>query len=939
MASSLRPDTIRSGFRAWFVGEENSEGEQRAYCPICENPEESSSPSAMFNPEAGIWNCLKGNHGGTISKLARQLREERGWDIRSAAMNGNRRSKRHAKEPPSPRVVSEWHETLLADEEALAAFTERRMISLDTIQEHEIGWDSSTSRYTIPVYDQSGQLVNVRKYRMGAADHEQKFLNLPGHGDARVFMAQELAGTDWVVLAEGELDCLVLCERGYPAVSSTGGAKTFKPEWADMFTDKAVYVAYDADKAGDDGAVKVTNILRNFAAAVYRVRMPEPGWDVTDFFVAGNTAEDFDNLLQRAAGAGSRTSRAVESIPLQGKRVSLMESMSDRNEGEPIELVVSVTGKSQEPFTAPRHIVATCDMQKGVPCERCPLAARNGQMEVSTQPHDPRLMQFVDVPATTSHRLMRVLTGARCGDHVQFDVEQLWRVEELAVQPSVDERVDEEEDRPTRRTVWSVGTYRTPTNEKVRLVGTNTPDPKTGVLKFQAWKNERVDLDIDKFALTEEYRQQLEIFQPDGDQTSLEKCLEVAADLAANVTRIVGRDELHVGMDLVWHSPIAFRVRDQDIDKGWLDVMIIGDTRTGKSEIATRLMEHYRAGRLISCEGVTFAGLIGGVQQIGNRWHMTWGVVPMHDRRLVILDEVSGMGERNVIQQMSSVRSAGIAQITKIHTEQTSARTRLIWISNPQDGGFLSHHRMGGIGALQGVVQANEDIARFDFVMAAARGDVSAEEINALHEVGFPTYSTEDCELLVKWAWSQTRDTVKITDLAATEAARNAVLLGNKYSPNPPLIQAENVRYKLIRIAASLAARTFSVSRTGGLLVKREHVLSAVDFLEMVYSHESLGYGRMSAEETNRATRSTDMLSNAALLMKNNPAVAATLRMSTGEFKVRNFTEFQGMSEAEASQVVATLHDWGLVVYTGSQGIFRMTAELIDLLRRTEKDG
>ena len=33
---------------------------------------------------------------------------------------------------------------------------------------------------------------------------------------------------------------------------------------------------------------------------------------------------------------------------------------------------------------------------------------------------------------------------------------------------------------------------------------------------------------------------------------------------------------------------------------------------------------------------------------------MTWGVVPMNDRRLVILDEVSGLAEKGVIEQMDA---------------------------------------------------------------------------------------------------------------------------------------------------------------------------------------------------------------------------------------------------------------------------------------------
>lgn len=945
MATTLKPDTIRKGFRRWFVGTESADGEQRMYCPICEDPETSRSPSGMMNPGTGVWNCLKNDHGGTVVSLVKQLKERDGFDIRTEAMAGNSRAARgegkpsgRKGEPPSGAAVAMWHEALLDTNGVLESFIDARCISEETIEEYEIGWDSNARRYTIPIYDVDGELVNVRKYKMGASDGDQKFWNLPGYGDARLFLPDVLRTTDWVVLAEGELDTLVLSQEGFPAVSGTGGSGVFKPEWAEGFTDKTVYVAYDADDAGEKGAVKVANALRNFASAVYRVRLPEPGTDVTDFFAAGGTGDEFEELINQANKSGPRISKVISDTPKSGMRLSLLESMSDKAQGEPIELVVSVTGKQQEPFTAPRRVIAACDMSKGAPCEVCPLMARNGEMEIVTQPHDTRLMEFVDVSSTAQHRLLRMMTGARCADRVQFEVPELWRVEELAVQASVDERVDEAEDRPTRRTVWSVGTYATNTNEKVRLIGTNVPDPKSGVLKFHSWQNNKVDLDIDKFALTPDIREQLQVFRPEDGQTALDKCLDIAGDMSRNVTMIIGRDLLHVGMDLVFHSPIAFRVNGQDVDKGWLEMMVIGDTRTGKSEIASRLMAHYASGRMISCEGVTFAGLIGGVQQINNRWHMTWGIIPMQDRRLVILDEVSGMGEQNIIERMSSVRSGGVAQITKIQTESTSARTRLIWISNPQNGMFLAENRQGGVGALQTVVRNKEDVARFDFVMAAASGDVSPTEINRTHQPGPPGHDTESCELLVKWTWSLGRDSVRISSGAVSSASRAAVALGERYSPFPPLIQAANARFKILRIAAAIAARTFSADNSGHLHVTRDHVRDAVQFLDLAYGQDSLGYGRISDEERGRRVLSQDKQSVTEQMLRANEAIYETLAMNdSGVFRVRDFTDFQGMESGEASRVLAQLHRWGMVKYA-NRGEFTMTPQLISLLRRIKEE-
>ncbi len=856
-------------------------------------------------------------------------------------MKGNSRAagegkRSAAKAPPDPNKVSEWHEGLLEDEEALEQFVERRGINEDTIREYEIGYDPTSGRYTIPIYDAEGNLVNVRKYLLDAGPEDQKFWNHPGHGDARLYLVGSLDGSDYVVLAEGELDALVLAQAGFPALSGTGGSGVFKAEWAEAFTDKAVYVAYDADDAGDKGFIKVANALRNFAIAVYRVRPPEPGSDVTDFFVAGGTADEFEDLMDQGEKSGSKASRALDDAPKSGMRLSLQESMSDRAQGEPIELIVSVTGKGQEPYTAPRRIIGTCDMSKGPACEICPLMARNGEVEVTTKSHDPRLTEFVDVSSSTQHRLLRMMTGARCSDRVSFEVPELWRVEELAVQPSIDERSDDQEDRPIRRTVWSVGTYRTGTNEKIKLVGTNVPDPKSGILRFHAWQNKKVEMDIDKYALTPDIREQLEVFRPDKGQTSLEKCLDIAGDMARNVTLITGRDLLHVGMDLVWHSPVAFTVGGQQIDKGWLEMMVIGDTRTGKSEIATRLMEHYGSGRLISCEGVTFAGLIGGVQQIGNRWHMTWGIIPMNDRRLVVLDEVSGMGEANIIERMSSVRSAGVAQITKIQTESTSARTRLIWISNPQDGTFLSENRSGGIGALGTVVRNAEDVARFDFVMAAASGDVDSVTINQLAEPGPPQHDAESCELLVKWSWSLSRDTVRIGSSAVEAASKAAIQLGERYSPSPPLVQAQNVRFKVLRLAAALAARTFSSDRGGHLLVNSGHVRDAVTFLEAAYGQDSLGYGRISAEEHKRVEASEGATDLAGNTLRQYPQIYETLAMNQkGSFRIRDFTEFAGMNSDEASGVIMSLRAWGMVKYLGN-GTFIMTEQLVKLLRRMQ---
>jgi hypothetical protein len=94
------------------------------------------------------------------------------------------------------------------------------------------------------------------------------------------------------------------------------------------------------------------------------------------------------------------------------------------------------------------------------------------------------------------------------------------------------------------------------------------------------------------------------------------------------------------------------------MSRGWMELLVVGDTRTGKSEAATRLTQFYGAGEVVSCESASFAGILGGLQQFGanKEWAVTWGAIPINDRRLVVLDEISGLSPEDIGAMSSSGR-------------------------------------------------------------------------------------------------------------------------------------------------------------------------------------------------------------------------------------------------------------------------------------------
>ena len=936
-----KPETLRAIFEVNFVGDETPEGEQRMFCPICEDPNLSHSPSASMNIEEGKWNCLKGEHGGSISSLVAELKNE-GWDVASLAARTKTPPKRpekpvkKASDLPTQSQLDAWTADLMDDPRVRNKLMEQRGITLETIASSQLGWDGR--RYVIPVYDVDGELINVRRYALGASSG-QKMLNAPGHGTAALYRPDRLKEAREVVITEGEMDCILLNQHGIPAVTHTAGASTFRPAWGPMFEGKRVWICYDVDDAGRAGSVKVKRAIEKFADAVYIIDLPleTKGADVTDYLHGeGYTGDDFRALMDEAA---AEESDAPISVPEYGLEVSLQESMSQERQGESLSLTVSIAGKQQEPFLVPKRFVVYCDQSKAS-CKMCPVALAGGKLEINIRENSADLFRMVDSSEQRQRQILMEISGARCGTRAEIDILENWNVEELLTLPSVDNRKDDETQQPVRRTIFSVSTHKTEVNRKVNIVGKNVPDPKSGKMRFLAWKNTPVDLDIDKFDLPEDQRARLQRFKVGPDESPLDKCFDIAADMAENVTHIYGRDILHVAYDLVWHSVLSFKIGDMDVDKGWLEMMVVGDTRTGKSEIAHQLVKHYQSGLVQSCEGMSFPGLIGGVQQIDNRWHMTWGVIPMNDRRMVVLDEVSGLHEKNVIEQMSSVRSSGIAQVTKIVSEETSARTRLAWITNPADGSMIMQHSQRGIGALRTVVPAAEDIARFDFVVATAKDDVDPKIINAgFTEKHSPSYPSQDCEALIKWIWSRTRDQVVVTYKAAKAATNAALEMGERYVSDPPLIQGENVRFKILRIAAALAGRTFSHDRQDRLLVQEDHVLDAVRFLDMIYSEESLGYARMSRrtiEARKRAKERKEQVKD--YLRQEQDTVFLTLRMVGGDvFRSRELEDFGGMEKIAARTAMQQLVKWG-VAELKTRGEVKMGPVLTDAIRELEEE-
>jgi DNA primase len=110
---------------------------------------------------------------------------------------------------------------------------------------------------------------------------------------------------DSVIICEGEWDMLRLHDHGFDnAVTHTAGAGTWLVKWNPLFAGKKVFICFDRDRVGQQGAAKVAHNLFPVAKEVRLVDLPLPGTpeanDVSDYWRLGGTLDGFRELLRKA---------------------------------------------------------------------------------------------------------------------------------------------------------------------------------------------------------------------------------------------------------------------------------------------------------------------------------------------------------------------------------------------------------------------------------------------------------------------------------------------------------------------------------------------------------------------------------------------------------------------------------------------------------------
>jgi hypothetical protein len=355
-------------------------------------------------------------------------------------------------------------------------------------------------------------------------------------------------------------------------------------------------------------------------------------------------------------------------------------------------------------------------------------------------------------------------------------------------------------------------------------------------------KTEPIETSIESFKMDQDTHDLLSIFKPKEGE-SIKDSLERRYDIFAKAAGITGRKELFFINDLAYFSAVEINSKLlPSVPRGWVEVLIAGDPRTCKTMVSKFLNKHYKVGTIVAgSSAVSRSGLIGGTSFFNKKAQISWGRMPMNDKGMVIIDEMSEISV-DALTDLTYLRSEGVAIIDQIISSQAMARVRKIMLSNPR--GWKEEEQKEynyGIQFLKDLFMKDRILARFDIGFVVRKGDIDINEFDSAYEEITTEFNEYQCRHLIMWCYSRKPEDIVFEDGFDERTNEIQKEMLKKYHSSTQLINQE-MRAKLMRLSVSLATILYSTVKDdwNKIYVKLEHVDHVAKFLDEIYCHKNL---------------------------------------------------------------------------------------------------
>lgn len=829
------------------------------------NFHEDTRPSMCVNTKSKVFDCHACGKTGSLIDIWMQHKD---LNFKDALLDLGQQNNiaapqaKKVKPPIDAGKVTKWHNQLMSSG-CLAKkwLNEKRGLLDEVLTRFRIGWDGD--RNTIPIQDERGNIVNVRRYN---AKNKLKMINYVDgkhkYGSpARLYGINDLVKRDCeeIFITEGEWDRILMEQHNFPSVTGTHGCKTFRPEWGRFFSGRKVRIVYDCDAEGRSAVEKT--VLPIFAklekqpAEIKVIWLPLEGSpqskDITDYFIKeGFTAEDFRELVNAAEPIELQQSSSRDDTLY--KLDSLAQIDHTDYIDKRVEVELTVCGETSETFHAPTkfRVVRCSEMDHGK-CFDC-------KEPIELKPDDPA---FIGICMSTDDQVERLLRQVCCdqGKRPKIEILDKTIVREFFANQRIERNVTVSDDENevssfidgaqlelVEKKIYLKANPDEDVRDSYRVRGWVRSHPKTQQVVLLADEIEPLEESFEKFEINDETREHLKLFQ------DVETIGELLKFLSERITRVYQRDDLLLGILLTLCSVRKFRFQGEEI-RGWVCMSVIGDSGTAKSQSIMKLSNWTGIGDVFSGLTGSRTGLAYGLREHKQKgWQVKIGRYPANTRKMLIVDEAQEI-EPDDLKKIGKAMDEGWMQIDRIASNGYEAQTRLIALANPKNDRILDEEGYG-CRSLMGVF-SKMMIRRLDLCLFASASDIKDSNVfNRMVDLSDPPnipMTAEAMRSLIFFAWSRSPRQVQYSRAAERETIRWAEILGEKfgYANDLPIVHRADFRKTLARLAVAMAVLNGNItSDYSGVVVLPDHVDRTARWIDQTYTKDNCSLQAYSAE-------------------------------------------------------------------------------------------
>lgn len=725
------------------------------------------------------------------------------------------------------------HQALLNNKDVLEKLYTLKIMP-DVIDNLKLGY--MTNCLATPVF-KNGSLINIARYNINNIEGKPKneYNKNANTGDIIPFDIWKSDFRD-TIICEGEKDMIIARSQGFNAITLTGGSQaSLQNDYIEYFKGRKVYICYDNDDAGRTGAIKRYKELYR-VADVYITDISSVcilnKEDIADFFVKyDQDCTSFQNMLETY----SKKPTEDDLNKIKTKNEIKLSKIEDNIKN-------SVFRKK---LKSTLQIIATCTETYAVP-EWAIFKPKENEIETKSWYLSSSHEDFLElIEGTVKTRDIPILIASLVGlDSKKWfkdytlntgTLQTIYKVTVADVALENDEKASEFTIDLYSKTPLEIGNVY---EIKYKLY----PHPKQG-RKIIAIADEINETTYDFDTENPELIQSLNVFKANGNIES--KINELYESARCHIAPYLNKD-IWFSMDLVFNSPLDITYKTHI--RGALDIFVLGDTRTGKSETSKSLKQLYDFGEVVPLKTATVASLIGGTDDKIKKTKL--GVIPRHHKELVIMEEFSG-APMDFIKTLTEIRSSNMVKIYRVAGDiQAPCKIRMLTISNPisENGQLMSLSSYpNGVQPINELIKSPEDIARYDafilFPKVEKLSNPFGISINENYKIDAKHYRVKS-----KWIKSLTADNVIISNEIGSYIFEKGVELNKMFECSFTVFGSETDK-KIARLSSSLACMLCSTNDYEHIIVKKEHVDYIVEFLKRIYDNNIFRLREFASEE------------------------------------------------------------------------------------------